>query len=469
MAALQSGDTVTVRNDQVNLRQSPALSAPVVAVLPAGAAGNAAGQSEAGFVAATFDAGSGWVFAAFLAGPGGSPALPIARVTEPGLRLRSAPNLASDVLLTMSQDDLVVVLGEPSEDFLPVSYFGTAGWTSSDYLRLGTDADPWATTSTTGTTKTIEGVDYSRTAYSNSPSVASLNARGKHFAGRYAVNDTSPSGRGITAAEYQRFAAAGIDVFLFWEGVEHWMLDGWDAGVFAAKNANDNIAKAGMPPQTPVYFAHDIDPQPQHFGQIDDCLAGAASVVGAERVGIYGGWLLMDHCFQARNARWLCQTIAWEYHHGLHPAAHLYQYGYNEWIDGTNCDLVRAMQENYGQAPRAGNQPHVAAEHRHPYAASVLPDWWQASLKEERPADRTTNGISHHVARRIYVAKALTARRSEPKPGAKESGPKVDANEKLFGERIVHVKGQPGYWVLTADGHFVLGSKLRPKIEVESS
>jgi hypothetical protein len=310
----------------------------------------------------------------------------------------------------------------------------------------------------------IEGVDYSRTAYSNSPSVAELNARGKHFAGRYAVNDKSPRWRGITAAEYQRLTAGGIDVFLYWEGVASWMLGGRDAGVRAAQNAQANIAVAGMPPETPVYFALDIDPQPSHFGRVDDCLAGAASVVGAERVGIYGGWLVMEHCAQVGNARWFCQTRAWEYRRGLHPAAHLYQYGFNAWIDGTNCDLVRAMTENYGQASLAGSDPILA---ENPYAEPVLPDWFAASLEEEHPTDRTTDGIRYHVARRHYVAKVLTTRRSEPKPRAKESGPKVDANETLFGERIVQVKGQEGYWVLTPDGYYVRGSTLLPKIEVE--
>jgi hypothetical protein len=200
----------------------------------------------------------------------------------------------------------------------------------------------------------IEGVDYSRSKYSDhTPSVATLKAMGKHFAGRYAVNDKSPVERGITAAEYQRLVAGGLDVFLYWEGLKEWMLGGWDAGVRAAKNAQANIVAAGIPPGTPVYFAHDIDPQPQHFGQIDACLAGAASVVGAERVGIYGGWLLMEHCAQVGNARWFCQTLAWEYKRGLHPAAHLYQYGFNEWIEGTECDLVRAMTANYGQASLA--------------------------------------------------------------------------------------------------------------------
>jgi hypothetical protein len=112
-----------------------------------------------------------------------------------------------------------------------------------------------------------------------------------------------------------------------------------------------------------------------------------------------------------------------------------------------------------------GNQPQVVAEH--PFAKLVLPEWWEASLAEEQPTDRTTDGIRYHVARRTYTAKGLTPRRSEPKLRAKASGPKVDANEKIIGERIVQVQGQKGYWVLTVDGHYVLGSKLSPKIELE--
>ena len=315
-----------------------------------------------------------------------------------------------------------------------------------------------------GTRVTTEGVDYSATAWSGSPSVAVLRAEGKLFVGLYAVNDKSPAGRGITAEEYARMVAGGIDVFLYWQTTTNWMLDGWPAGVAGAQNAQANMLAAGMPPATPVYFAVDFDAQPHDMAAIDDCLQGAASVLGAERVGVYGGWAVMDHCSNAGTAKWFCQTLAWMYGRGWHPVAHLHQYDFNAWIDGTNCDLVRATTENYGQASLAGDHEE---EEVNPYAESVLPDWWAASLEEEHPTDRTEGTIKYHVARRNYVAKVLTTRRSKPDPAAPVSGPKVDKNEKLFGERIVQVKGETRYWVLTVDGHYVLGSKLSPKIVLE--
>jgi hypothetical protein len=205
----------------------------------------------------------------------------------------------------------------------------------------------------------IEGCDFSTTAHAFSPSVDALRAAGKSRVGRYAVSDKSPDWRGITAAEYARYLAAGIDVFFIWEGTAEWMLGGYNAGVAAAQNAQANIVGVGAPPIVPVYFAHDIDPQPDQWAAIDACLNGCAAVMGWERVGAYGGWLLIDYLAQGGTVKWLWQTSAWQYGRGLHQAATLYQYDYNQWIDGTNCDSVRALRDNYGQASKflAGAQP----------------------------------------------------------------------------------------------------------------
>lgn len=201
----------------------------------------------------------------------------------------------------------------------------------------------------------IEGVDWSRGAF---PGVANLKAHGKHFAGRYAVSDKSPSGRGITATEYQALTNGGIETFLYWEGSASWMLGGFNAGVAAAQNAQANINAAGMPHSIPVYFAHDIEPQPQHYAAIDACLKGAASVMGAERIGVYGGRYLIDHCRDADTAKWFCETEAWSYvNHQIVIAegVHILQYGTTKdtgsiSIGGTNVDLCRALKPIYGQA-----------------------------------------------------------------------------------------------------------------------
>ena len=196
----------------------------------------------------------------------------------------------------------------------------------------------------------IEGVDFSSTAHANSPSVASLKAQGKRFVGRYAVNDKSPTGRGISFTEYQRYLASGIDVFLYWESSEGWMRGGFAAGTVAAVNAQTNIAAAGMPHDTPVYFACDYDASLGDQHLLDDCLRGCAEVLGFERVGLYAGYYPLLRAKQNRTARWFCQTLAWS--DGLlMEGVHLYQYDiFNNYIDGTDVDLVRAYPENYGQA-----------------------------------------------------------------------------------------------------------------------
>lgn len=197
----------------------------------------------------------------------------------------------------------------------------------------------------------IPGVDYSSTANGDWATLAAaIKSKEKIFAIRYAVKDKSPSGRGITAPEYHALTAAGLEVPIFWEGSASWMLGGYNAGVSAAHDFQTNIVSAEMPSVMPGIFAHDLDPTPDHFPAIDACLNGLASVIGWPRVGAYGGWELINYLAQGGTVKLLCQTSAWEYGRGRHPAATLYQYEYNDIIAGTNCDNVLALQPNYGQA-----------------------------------------------------------------------------------------------------------------------
>lgn len=216
----------------------------------------------------------------------------------------------------------------------------------------------------------IQGVDYSTTAHAGSPSVAALKAAGKKFVGAYAVNDKQPSGRGITRARYEEFAAAGIDVFLYWESSASWMQAGYQAGVVAANNAQANIIANGMPETMPVYFACDWDATPEDQAAIDACLLGCASVLGHERVGLYAGYWPLMRAKQNGRARWFCQTYAWSGGNVL-DGIHLYQYdNYGNTIDGTDVDFVVAYQENYGQASKFTGEPE-------PEGLQPDPIWWK--------------------------------------------------------------------------------------------
>lgn len=227
----------------------------------------------------------------------------------------------------------------------------------------------------------IEGVDYSVTAHANWDALAAaIKAAGNQFVGRYAVSDKAPNGRGIGAAEYAAMKRAGLDVFLYWEGRAEWMLGGYDVGVAAAQNAQANIESAGIPANIPIYFAHDIDPEPQHFDAIDACLRGCASVVGWERIGVYGGWLLMDYMAGGGTVQYLCQTKAWEYGRGLHPAADIYQFAFATNLSGTAMDDCRAYTVNYGQ----DTPPVIVEPPTKPKPVSIYPPGMTRQVARER-------------------------------------------------------------------------------------
>lgn len=292
----------------------------------------------------------------------------------------------------------------------------------------------------------IEGVDYSRTANSDWVALAAtLKANGKKFVGRYAVNDQSPTGRGITASEYAAMVAAGIDVYLYWESSEGWMLDGYAAGAQAAVNAQQNINRAGMPHDTPVYFACDFDAAPSQQWAIDKCLEGAASVLGFDRVGIYGGYHVIHRCHENGTAKWFSQTSAWS---GgmLHPAAHIYQYEYNQYFAGTNCDLNRAYAENFGQAIPPKPEP---------VKPKASPIWWTPG--DIGPQRRESDGaIALAMLGETTAAKKMDLYASVDGPviGSLEQGGKA----KLVGTYVqppAKKRKRPVHWViLEIDGQF---------------
>jgi Domain of unknown function (DUF1906). len=271
-----------------------------------------------------------------------------------------------------------------------------------------------------------EGVDYSHTPHSNWNAIASALVAGDYrFAGRYAVYDKSPNGRGVTAEEYRTLTNRGIDVFLYYEETTSWMLGGWDAGVRAATRASDVISTETMPSGMPVYYSHDIDPESQHFEAIDECLRGCASIVGFDRVGFYGGWLGVDHVSRVGTAKWFCQTIAWQYGRGVHPAAHLHQYntGTNV-VGGVDCDFVAALQRRYGGAKEFldGPTPPVPV-----YADPIPPD---LSNGKPFPHIDAFGIVWLEATPRRWKALKDTPRKQRANDEAEEVGPPIKKGER---------------------------------------
>ena len=302
---------------------------------------------------------------------------------------------------------------------------------------------------------TQEGIDYSRGGPLTS---AQLKAAGKRFVGRYAVNDHSPNGRGITAAEYVELTAGGIDVFLYWESSEGWMRDGFAAGTQAAVNAQNNITAAGMPHDTPVYFACDYDAPPEDQHLIDLCLQGCAKVLGFERVGLYAGYWPLLRAKQNGTATWFCQTLAWS-GGNLLEGVHLYQFDTaGNYINGVDVDLVRAYQDHYGQAADfAGNPVPTPTEPE--YATPIAP-WPKGTL-----GWKSLNGTSVYA----LVAEVEVTSRSgvqplfNASPRAEMTGPKLKQGEHYTA--IGSFRAEDGVpWNIDERGSRLLASKSKPRL-----
>lgn len=186
----------------------------------------------------------------------------------------------------------------------------------------------------------IPGVDY---AWSH-PGGAALKAAGKAFACRYLSPDSS---KNLTKAEAADLAAHGVWAVVVWEGTASRALAGQAAGAADAKTAVVQATTAGMPSSRPIYFAVDFDATPGQQAAINAYLDGAASVIGRDRVGIYGGFYSVKRALDGGHAVWAWQTIAWS--GGQWDSRAVIRQGMQKTINGVSCDLNTATATDYGQ------------------------------------------------------------------------------------------------------------------------
>jgi len=189
----------------------------------------------------------------------------------------------------------------------------------------------------------LEGVDYAW----GRPGGAALVAAGKHFAMRY-VPYPGNGGKGLTTAELGDLQSHGLAVGLVFESVKGRALGGRAAGIADATMTAAAVTSLGFPADRPVYFAVDFDASAAQQASIDAYLRGAASVLGASRIGVYGGLDVVNRCAENGSAKWFWQTYAWS--GGRQSAhAHLYQYHNGQTINGAAVDFDRALVSDFGQ------------------------------------------------------------------------------------------------------------------------
>lgn len=198
--------------------------------------------------------------------------------------------------------------------------------------------------------------------YTGAIGTGSLKAAGVTFVGRYVADRGGNDWKTIKRGEAEGLKAAGIDVFLFHETSEDYMLGGYPRGVEAARNSDAEAKRLGLD-GVGVYFCADWDvtrggaatsPGARaDVAAVVNCLRGAASVLGKGRTGLYGSYWIVDEAVRAGVCGLFCCTAAWS--GGLwHPRAQLRQYagsfgGRANRIAGQEIDWETAHADYFGQ------------------------------------------------------------------------------------------------------------------------
>lgn len=183
------------------------------------------------------------------------------------------------------------------------------------------------------------------------PGGAAIKNAGRIGVVRYLFED-GQGGKGLDAGELADLLANGLEIVLVYEAYARSPLEGRGTGVAHAQAAQREINRLGLPKNSPVYFAVDWDANANEQGAIDEYLRGCADVLGADRIGVYGSYAVMDRCMANGTAKFFWQTYAWSGGR-VREGIHLYQYLNGQDINGA-VDFNRTSLDNYGQVSKAG-------------------------------------------------------------------------------------------------------------------
>lgn len=178
------------------------------------------------------------------------------------------------------------------------------------------------------------------------PGISALRKAGVKFVCRYLSHDDT--GKNLTRAEAALLSDAGLWIVVVWETAADRALGGHAAGIADAKDAIAQAKACGMPAGRPIYFAVDFDANPREIVSVNGYLDGAASVLGRDAVGVYGGYNVVRAALDGHHCTWAWQTYAWSGGQWDHRA-HIQQYSNDHVIGGVGLDYDRAMHDDYGQ------------------------------------------------------------------------------------------------------------------------
>lgn len=183
------------------------------------------------------------------------------------------------------------------------------------------------------------------------PCGSAIAAAGYGFVCRYLTDGGAalPS-KLFTLEEYEDLKANHVAAVANFETTADRALGGFAAGVADAQRADATCRQLGIPDDRPIYMSIDFDATPAQQAEIDDYLRGCASVLGIDRVGVYGGFWVVKRCLDNHTASWAWQSAAWS-GGNEDPRIHIYQRAETVIVNGVECDVNEARQPDFGQHP----------------------------------------------------------------------------------------------------------------------
>lgn len=177
------------------------------------------------------------------------------------------------------------------------------------------------------------------------PGVTAIRNLGASFICRYVSHDTT--GKNLDPTEAQTYSNAGLNMVLVWEQGATDMRLGANQGAADAHDAAGLAHSVGMPGDRPLYFAADWDVQNSELNAVLAYMHGAAQILDAKRVGVYGGYRVVKAVLDA-GYPWAWQTYAWSGGQ-WDPRAQIQQYSNDHFLNGVGIDYDRATKADYGQ------------------------------------------------------------------------------------------------------------------------
>lgn len=185
------------------------------------------------------------------------------------------------------------------------------------------------------------------------PTVAQIKTTGAVGVMRYFSTDTT---KNLHPSDVAALHAAGLGVGDVWETTTGRATQGYQDGIDDATIADGQRRADGLPADQVVYFAVDEDTS---WPSVADYFRGAAVVLGQHRVGVYGGYSVIEGAYAA-GYRYLWQTLAWS---GGRRSAHACLYQNGRTVLSGNADVNDVLAPDWGQYPHpSGDEPMTPAD-----------------------------------------------------------------------------------------------------------